>query len=431
MESAWRWVPILGWAWTRHLVGTTLYPTVLARATAEEKAMIPIWSRWSFLRPLTVEAVAAVGLPALAWYYHSGLWLGDGFRGQLIPDGTATVWVWFGFHGGILALLLIAALIDWDERTIPDQVTTTGLVGALVVLAVWPAARLPNIDFSGLSVSRISPLNVFSPTDFSAVTQAAAAGTAAENNGGPIDWTTLGPGLDPAGSTGLLTAMLCWSIWAILILPSLCTLRFGWRKGLWLAWASVLQPRRRTLGPAVRPRRINPVSWVALVVWVFALGVCVATWSGGNERWEAIYSLSLSMALAGLGTWGVRLLAGWVMGREALGFGDVTLMFMIGAAFGWQFALLVFALAPILAISYALFRMIIAGDNALAFGPWLAAAAGLVLVGWYPIWHDFSRQSIFAMGPLLLGLIAVCLGLMPVALLAMLGLKRVFGIEQS
>ncbi len=46
--------------------------------------------------------------------------------------------------------------------------------------------------------------------------------------------------------------------------------------------------------------------------------------------------------------WSFRIVASVVMGREALGFGDVTLMAMVGAFTGWQAVWISFFLAPLL-----------------------------------------------------------------------------------
>ena len=45
--------------------------------------------------------------------------------------------------------------------------------------------------------------------------------------------------------------------------------------------------------------------------------------------------------------WAVRIIASQALGVEAMGFGDVTLMCMIGAFVGWQPALLIFCLGSL------------------------------------------------------------------------------------
>lgn len=429
LDSRWRYVPVIGWWWMRNMVGQTLYPTSLANATPEDRHLIPVITKLTWIRPMLVELLCGISIPALAWYIHSGTWLGIAWAPDLIPGQATTIWVWITFHAAMITLLVIAALIDWDERTIPDQVTTTGVVLAVLVFAIWPQVRLPNVEFNGLRVSTIESIHVFSPQEF----PRQIAPVVGELPPGILGWTfwdRLMPVLDPLGWTGLFSVCLCWVFWAVLIMPSHCTLRFGWRKALWLAWASVVRPARKSSGLAARNRKVNPVTWVALAVMCLGWVVAILTWNSGAERWEAIYSLSLSMLLAGLGTWSVRLLATFAMGREALGFGDVTLMFMISAAFGWQFALLVFPLAAVLAIGYVVFRMITSGDNAMALGPWLSAAAILILLTWYPTWHEQTRQPVFGMGPLLLPVIGVCLCLLPCTLLMLVFGKRLLGLEK-
>ena len=45
--------------------------------------------------------------------------------------------------------------------------------------------------------------------------------------------------------------------------------------------------------------------------------------------------------------------------REAMGFGDVTLMAMIGAFLGWQAAVLTFFLAPFFGLAHALWKLVV------------------------------------------------------------------------
>ncbi|MEI7702050.1 MAG: prepilin peptidase [Planctomycetia bacterium] len=102
--------------------------------------------------------------------------------------------------------------------------------------------------------------------------------------------------------------------------------------------------------------------------------------------------------------WVVRILGAWVLKREAMGFGDVVLMAMVGSVIGWQPVLVVFFLAPIPAISVAVLSLIFRRRDEIPYGPWLSLATFLLLAAWKTIWPIAER--IFDMGPfvLLMGL---------------------------
>ena len=93
--------------------------------------------------------------------------------------------------------------------------------------------------------------------------------------------------------------------------------------------------------------------------------------------------------------------------REAMGFGDVVLMAMVGSVIGWQPVLVVFFLAPVLAISVALLSLIFRRRDEIPYGPWLSLATFLLLAFWKTLWPFAER--IFDMGPfvLLMGLFMV------------------------
>ena len=136
-------IPLVGWFAVGNLSGKTLYPKELELASEEEKHLIPKLHSFSWLRPFCVELFCAAGLPALLWWYLSGGLVGSQQALELIPGGSTTLWVQVALHAAILWLMLIAALIDWDERTIPDQTTVPGLLLGIVTLTIFPAARLP------------------------------------------------------------------------------------------------------------------------------------------------------------------------------------------------------------------------------------------------------------------------------------------------
>ena len=81
------------------------------------------------------------------------------------------------------------------------------------------------------------------------------------------------------------------------------------------------------------------------------------------------------MAGAGGLVWAVRIIGAIVLRREAMGFGDVTLMAMIGAFLGWQPCLVIFFLAPFAGLVVGVLRLILFRDREIPYGPFLCLAA--------------------------------------------------------
>lgn len=105
---------------------------------------------------------------------------------------------------------------------------------------------------------------------------------------------------------------------------------------------------------------------------------------------------------AGL-TQAFRSLAGFVFRREAMGFGDVTLLAMIGAFLGWQAAVLTFFLAAFLGLVPAAWKLLnylrkwIGGgqlsssDREIPYGPYLSMAAATLLFAWPYVWKGWAE----------------------------------------
>jgi hypothetical protein len=69
-----------------------------------------------------------------------------------------------------------------------------------------------------------------------------------------------------------------------------------------------------------------------------------------------------------------------------MGFGDVTLLAMIGAFLGWQAALFTFVLAPFSGAVVGLAKRWLGGDGVIPYGPFLCLGAVFTLLGWLRIW---------------------------------------------
>jgi leader peptidase (prepilin peptidase)/N-methyltransferase len=133
------------------------------------------------------------------------------------------------------------------------------------------------------------------------------------------------------------------------------------------------------------------------------------------------FAWSLTGLLVGGGiTWIVRGLGRLVLGVEAMGFGDVTLMAMIGSFIGWQAVVFVFLLAPLCGMVLGPLLQFAAGRIAVPFGPYLSAAALLVLFTWKWLW--IPSRTIFG-HPQSLALLA---GVSLVGLVGLLFLLRLY-----
>ncbi|MBX3436956.1 MAG: prepilin peptidase, partial [Planctomycetaceae bacterium] len=137
-------------------------------------------------------------------------------------------------------------------------------------------------------------------------------------------------------------------------------------------------------------------------------------------------------------TWLVRTVSAWMLGQEALGFGDVMLMGMIGSFLGWQPTLVAFLLAPLAALSVGLLVKLLGKGSYIPYGPYLGLAALMVMFSWRWIWmfewglhagaSTTNRLATFAVRRLFgdwLSL-AVVAAATVLGLVALLGLSRLY-----
>ena len=135
--------------------------------------------------------------------------------------------------------------------------------------------------------------------------------------------------------------------------------------------------------------------------------------SQAHSFWGGLWVGLLGWAVGGGLVWFVRIIAGLALRREAMGFGDVTLMAMIGAFLGWQAAILTFFIAPFFGLLHALLKIIrmvlkriarmpiIGSDREIPFGPYLSLAAVMLLLTWPQIWFGWARPRFDILADLL------------------------------
>ncbi len=121
-------------------------------------------------------------------------------------------------------------------------------------------------------------------------------------------------------------------------------------------------------------------------------------------HWDGFLVGLIGFFVGGGLTQTVRLIGSLVARREAMGFGDVTLMAMIGAYLGWQAAVLTFFIAPFFGLSHALSKQInrirkyltgrksSSADREMPFGPYLSMAALLLLLSWPWFWQGWAKS---------------------------------------
>lgn len=171
-------------------------------------------------------------------------------------------------------------------------------------------------------------------------------------------------------------------------------------------------------------RRLRPVfaEWMQPLIFEGDISSFVMQ----HPHWHGLAVSVAGLVVGAASVWFVRLIGFWILKQEAMGFGDVILMAMIGSVIGWQPVLMVFFTAPLLAVFAAVVAWFIRRERLFPYGPWLSAATVLLLLTWPYTWP--LAKPVFDLGPVLfvIGLFmcasfAACLQLIQIG-------KRLIGI---
>jgi prepilin signal peptidase PulO-like enzyme (type II secretory pathway) len=339
-----------------------------------------------WIRPMILEVLCGVGLAALYWWEVRQVGLLPGVvRPFAAGDMEAALHAQFVCHVLLISLLLVGSLIDIDEKIIPDSITVPGTLVGLLAAAVYPWAMLPT---DANPQTGIEFLRLTSPNDWP------------NSLGGyPRPWP-------------LVLGSACWWMWCFALMPRTWYTRHGWIRAAQLMIARLLRESHTRL---------------IVLMGVLGTGCIAAVWYLGTPYWTGLLSSLVGMAASGGIVWAVRVLGTWALGREAMGFGDVTLMAMIGAFLGWQPCLMVFFLAPFAGLLIGVLSVVLRSEHEIPYGPFLSLAAVAVVIWWGWFW-DFSLPY-FRLGWVIPLVVVVCLALMAVMLgLIRLG-KRALGVR--
>lgn len=311
-----------------------------------------IHGRGFWIRPLLIELCSAIGLPALYWWETTGHLAPLVAAPNFVEAPAAMLHLQFLAHAILIGLMLVATFIDFDEQAIPDEITTPGTLIGLVLVGLAPQSLLP--------VARIiDPVLI-------------------HKGYGPLLLTSSHAW--PAWLnhvSGLLLGIAIFVGWCLALVPATATFRRGWNKGVQYYFASLAREN---------------IWWHWLVLGAVGSAGIWFVWRGGGERWQGLLTALVGLAGGGLLVWGVRIV-GWVaLRKEAMGFGDVTLMAMIGTYLGWQTCLVIFFLSPLAALFVAVTQWVLTRRHDIAFGPYLSLTAVGVIVFWPHVWDAVQFQ---------------------------------------
>jgi leader peptidase (prepilin peptidase) / N-methyltransferase len=228
-------------------------------------------------------------------------------------------------------------------------------------------------------------------------------------------WTNIGPDIIPGlGSMSpTLYAHLRYAFHMVLIEALLVATFIDF--DLWIIPDGVTLPAMAVgfLGNTAIGRVHLIPAWVEQTSLFAGSAPEVPSWFSQHPHLHG-FLVALAGFLVGGGiVWTVRILGQWALKQEAMGFGDVILLAMIGSFVGWQATVIVFFLAPVMAILVVLARLLFRRDRAIPYGPYLSMATVVTILLWRPIWEMSERV-------LSLGLLLVPLAFISVALLGIL-----------
>ena len=120
---------------------------------------------------------------------------------------------------------------------------------------------------------------------------------------------------------------------------------------------------------------------------VALFGQWIPEWIKQHPHWHGLAWSSAGIVAGGGLTWLARAVSGFLLRQESLGFGDVTLMAMIGAFVGWQPVFLIFLIAPVCGLIGGMAVRVLSNKSYVPYGPYLSLAAVIVLFSWKWLWQ--------------------------------------------
>jgi prepilin signal peptidase PulO-like enzyme (type II secretory pathway) len=336
-----------------------------------------LYGRGFWVRPIFVELLTGSLFAGLyAWEVQQRQLLPLPF--QFVPALPRDVWpaelsfslhVTFQSHLILVVLMVAATFIDIDDQVIPDSITLPGTLAGLFLAAVVPWSLLPDTVFVVGGGPRV--------VDFLRLTS-------------PEVWMPRFNGAPNRFS--LWVGLGCYWGWCFALLPRHLRLRHGWKRAGQIFCARIVR---------------EPITWLMLLIGLVGSAAIAFVWWIGGVHWIGLITSLVGMAGGGAIVWGVRVVSSVALGKEAMGFGDVTLMAMIGAFLGWQAAIIVFFLSPPYALLAGVATWLLRRENRIPFGPFLCLGALTTILLWRDVW-PFAADRAFRPIWLMPALLTIC-----------------------
>lgn len=100
----------------------------------------------------------------------------------------------------------------------------------------------------------------------------------------------------------------------------------------------------------------------------------------GHPHLDGLIASAIGAVGGGVMVLAIALFGMFIFRREAMGLGDVKLMAMVGAFFGWKVVLVAFVLSPFIGLLYGIPLLVTKGEHVMPYGPFLSIGAVLALL---------------------------------------------------
>ena len=365
-----------------------------------------IHGRGFWIRPMLLEVSLGVGLAVLYWWEVDQLQLIVPQINEIFPaplnasPGLVSEWLCptvFLSHFVLILFMTAASFIDIDEKIIPDEITVPGTILGLVLATALPTSLLPDLairDNPSLASEKVSlpkhQMMMLKPEMqlYAEPTTLVSPNAWANDLSGFPSWKSLAVGQG------------CWWLWCFALAPGI------WKGRRGRLFAIQLMARRVIQGWTRPP--------LGVIAWVGSLAIATV-WYLGAASWMGLLTALVGMAASGMVVWIVRIVGTKALQREAMGFGDVTLMMMVGSFVGWQAGVIIFFVAPFAGLVVGIVQLLSKSDDTIPYGPFLCLGTLFVIVQWPVVWNP-AMQTLFHPTRLIPSVLVACFAMLGILL---------------